>query len=146
MNPTELKSLIRAILKEVYSLKEGDATGYSQGIVIPDITTMERDPLNDPMLNGKLHESNTQYKFDDFKWLGRQDGFGIPTDVYYGSILLGVIVSSPKGYMIGLIKGPTSDVTINKSPKNMFKTKDDAAIRLHQAWKQLRYAEETDSY
>ncbi len=116
-------------------------SGFQYDVSIPDITQMTRDPLNDPELNGKMNE---QYKFDDFKWLARQDGFGIPTDVYYGSVLLGVIVSSPEGYMIGLIKGPKNDITIKKSPKNMYKTKNDAAQSLHQVWKQLRYIGEIE--
>ena len=237
MRKPVLKILIKEILREWDGLhnqsgNSSQCSGCSHDVSIPDITQMVRDPLNDPMLNGKLHEEgertehfsvkwnepdiissagkiflgdkwfanavpvskdwnpkyagkwwinrheeafkldfpsspiyfedvqsllnylekwystkksplNEQYKFDDFKWLGRQDGFGIPTDVYYGSIFLGVIVSSPDGYMIGLVKGPKNDITIKKSPKNMFKTKNDVAKVLHNTWKELRYIGET---
>lgn len=87
---------------------------------------------------------NEQYKFDDFKWLARRDGFGMPTDVYYGSILLGVIVSQPNGYLVAIVKGPTSDVSYKQSPQKPFKTKSDAAEALHRAWKSLRHREETE--
>lgn len=122
-----------------------NCTGISHG-VSADLRSVPsvRDELNDPIMNGKLHEG--QYKFDDFNWLKRGDGFGIPTDVYYGTILLGVIISQENGYLIGLVKGPNGDRSYKQDPKKPFKTKDDAAEALHRAWKSLRYGEETKSF
>jgi hypothetical protein len=122
---------------------KSQCSGYSHDVTIPDITQMERDPLTDPLLTGKLDE---QYKFDDFKWLARMDGFGMPTDVYYGSILLGVIISTHTGYMISIIKGPTHDISYKSSSNNQFKTKNDAAEMLHREWKLLRQNKETEIY
>lgn len=90
---------------------------------------------------------NEQYRFEDFTYLARGDGFGVPTTVYYGTIPLGVIVSQEDGYMIGTIKGPDKEVSFKQSPKNKFKTKEDAAKIIHQQWKLLRYNDsETKSW
>ena len=101
-----------------------------------DITQMERDPLNDPELNGKLNESS--YKFDEYGWLSTMDGFNKPVDVYYGTILLGVIESRPDGYVIIVVIGPDKHYRIDAGPDNKFKTKIDAAEALHRTWKTLR--------
>ena len=92
----------------------------------------------------KLNEG--QYRFDDFTWMKRGDGFGIPSDVYYGTILIGVIVSQENGYVIATIKGPTGDRSYRQDPKKPFKTKDDTTEALHRAWKSLRHGEETKSF
>jgi hypothetical protein len=89
---------------------------------------------------------NEQYKFDDFTYLARGDGFGVPTDVYYGTILLGVIVSQENGYVVAIIKGPNGDRSYRQDPKKTFKTKEEAAQALHRAWKSLRHDEETKSF
>ena len=122
-----------------------NCTGTSHGVSAdPRSVPSVRDELNDPIMNGKLHEG--QYKFDDFNWMKRGDGFGIPSDVYYGTILLGVIVSQENGYLVATIKGPTGDRSYRQDPKKPFKTKDDAAEALHRAWKSLRHGEETKSF
>jgi hypothetical protein len=119
-----------------------NCTGISHGVSTdPRSIPSVRDELNDPIMNGKLHEG--QYRFDDFTYLKRGDGFGIPSDVYYGTILLGVIVSQENGYLIGIVKGPNGDRSYKQDPKKPFKTKDDAAEALHRAWKSLRHGEET---
>ncbi len=244
MKSYELKKFVKTILREVYQLKENafihhnqmgaasQCSGVSHDVTIPDVTSMERDPLTDPILTGKLDEKgektehfwvkwnepdivknagkiflgdkwfanavkmnkdygpkygnkwvinkhteafklgfespsigfdnvqllldylekwymsrkpslNEQYRFHDFKWLARMDGFGMPTDVYYGSILLGVIVSTPNGYTIEMVKGPTTNVSYKQSPKNLFKTKDDAAKVIRRVWRLLRQNKET---
>ena len=122
-----------------------NCTGISHGVSTdPRSVPSARDELNDPILNGKLHEG--QYRFDDFNWLKRGDGFGVPTDVYYGTVLLGVIVSQENGYVIGLVKGSNGDRPYKQDSKKPFKTKDDAAETLHRAWKSIRHGEETKSF
>jgi len=138
----EIKRRLQYINKPVTEDNKG--LGYNHNVTsdarsIPSV----RDELNDPRLNGKLHE---QYKFDDFKWLARGDGFGVPTDVYYGTVLLGVIVSQENGYVVATVKGPKGDRSYKQDPKKPFKTKDDAAQALHRAWKSLRHGEETKSF
>jgi len=116
-------------------ISEDFTLGYSHGIVIDDPIFLVRDPLNDPELTGKMNE---QYRFHDFDWLSDMSGFGKPTDVYYGSILLGVIESKPDGYIIRIVMGPKRAELIRSSPKNKFKTKEVAAKVLHATWKQFR--------
>jgi hypothetical protein len=125
--------------KVIRSFKEDFALGYSHGIVIDDPTFLVRDPLNDPELTGKLNEGD--YRFDDFNWLGNMAGFRKPSDVYYGSILLGVIESESDGYVIKVVKGPLGDLSLKPSPQNKFKTKDEAAKILHNMWRRLRKAD-----
>ncbi len=143
----EIKKRLQYINKPIGESTEPSIGGsYSDQAMVTepdDITQLERDPLTDPMLNQKLHEA--QYRFDDFNWMKRGDGFGIPTDVYYGTILLGVVVSQPNGYLVALVKGPTGDRSYKQDPKRPFKTKDDAAEALHRAWKSLRQGKETET-
>ena len=40
------------------------------------------------------------YKFDDYPEYARMDGFGMPIDVSYGNVLLGVIATEPDGYIL----------------------------------------------
>jgi len=79
-----------------------------------------------------------KYKFDDFEWLADMSGFNKPTDVYYGSILLGVIISIPTGYVIDNVLTPRGSIKVTKTKNNDFKTKMDAAKMLHQLWKSQR--------
>jgi len=151
MKKSDLKRLIKKIIKESQGISNNqvrygtNCTGISHGVSTdPRSVPSVRDELNDPIMNGKLHEG--QYRFDDFNWMKRGDGFGIPSDVYYGTILLGVIVSQENGYLIGLVKGPNGDRSYKQDPKKPFKTKDDAAEALHRAWKSLRHGEETKSF
>ena len=78
------------------------------------------------------------YKFDEFKWLGRMDGFGVPVDVRYGTVYLGLIESTPDGYVIQMVDTPQGKQKIKQGGENKFKTKQDAAETLHKAWKLLR--------
>jgi len=122
-----------------------NCTGISHGVSTdPRSVSSVRDELNDPIMNGKLHEG--QYRFDDFNWMKRGDGFGIPSDVYYGTILIGTIISQENGYLVALVKGPNGDRSYRQDPKKPFKTKNDAAQALHRAWKSLRHGEETKSF
>ena len=125
------------------SIKEDHGLGYSHNVSFDDPTTMERDPLNDPELTGKMDEG--EYRFTDFDWLANMAGFNKPTDVYYGSIYLGTIVSKPNGYIIELIDTPQGKKTVEyKNRKGqkidpiVFKTKDIAAKVLHKYWKKQR--------
>jgi len=130
---SDLKQLIKEILNEDFAL------GYSHGIVIDDPTVLVRDPLNDPVMTGKINEIG--YRFDDFDWLKKMGGFGIPTDVYYGAIFLGTIESEPHGYVIKIVSAPLGNLSLKSSPQNKFKTKDEAAKILHNMWKRLRKAD-----
>ena len=58
-------------------------------------------------INNPIKENT--YKFNDFKWLGNMAGFGILTDIYYGSILLGTIESQKDGYVVKSIQGRSGD-------------------------------------
>lgn len=78
------------------------------------------------------------YRFDDFKWLGNMAGFGVPTDVYYGSVYLGLIESKPDGYVIQMVDTPKGKQRIKQGGQNLFKTKEHAAEILHKSWKILR--------
>ena len=115
--------------------------GYSHGATSDygDVQ-LERDPLNDPRLTGKKPFKESTFKFKDFNWMKRGDGFGMPIDVYYGTILIGVITTEPGYYEVSLIKGPTKhdDVPIKKDKKNQFKTKELAARAVHLMWKLQR--------
>lgn len=83
-----------------------------------------------------------EYKFNDFDWLKDRSGFNLPTDVYHGTILLGVIISKPDGYVIDrVMKLHGGSYPIKHSPKNKFKTKELAARALHRTWKFLRKEE-----
>lgn len=114
-------------------------SGYSHGAVADPyqyITT--RDPLNDPILTGKLDE--TQYKFNDFKYLAPTagNGFGYPSDVYYGTIHLGTIVNYEDGVIISTIVGPEITTSFKQSPRNKFKTQQQAAETMHRVWSSMR--------
>jgi len=119
-------------------IQEDHGLGYSHNVSF-DVPNGERDPLNDPLL---IKEAELQYRFDDFKWLGNVAGFGVPTDVYYGTVYLGTIESRPDGYVLSDVKGPTKLVRVVKTGKNpvekKYKTKNDAAKKLHKLWKHLR--------
>lgn len=136
MYDMEIKKRLQYINKP---LEENKELGYNHNSTsdtrsIPSV----RDELNDPRLNQKLHEGN--FKYDDYKWMASGDGFNIPTDVYHGTILLGVIISKPDGYVIKKVMGPTKDKdeVIKDSRSNKFKSKDLAAETLHNVWKMLR--------
>ncbi len=121
------------------SVDEDFTLGYSHGIVIDDPTFLTRDPLNDPEMTGKIDEE--KYRFDDFHWLANMAGFHKPTDVYYGTVLIGTIESTPRGdgYVVISVQGPKGTTPIKPSKQNHFKTKNDAAKVLHQTWKLLRH-------
>ncbi len=132
MKKSELKQLIREILDEDFAL------GYSHGMVFDDPQPKGwRDPLNDPILTGKINESDV-YRFKDFDWLANLGGFGKPSDVYYKNIHLGIIESSPGGYIITNVSGPLQHYDVKLNKKNKFKTKNDAALSLHLLWKLIR--------
>lgn len=79
------------------------------------------------------------YNFEDFKWLGGMDGFGVPTDVRYGPTYIGTIKSKPTGYEIIYVDTPQGLIPIGPNVKqNMFKSKMAAAERLHITWKTIR--------
>ena len=118
-------------------VNEDHGLGYSHNVSF-DITKKERDPLTDPLLTGKMNETKIKFKYKDHDWLALASGFRKPTDVFYGTILLGVIESVPDGYVILTVDSPKGMTAIKKSPQNHFKTKDDAAKTLHQTWKMLR--------
>ena len=97
---------------------------------------LARDPLNDPLLTGKIQEN---YRFDDFPEYSNMSGFGMPTDVYNNTVLLGVIESQPDGYVILTVKGPSdNDKRVRETPLNKFKTKLEAAEKLHELWSDER--------
>lgn len=117
-------------------IKEDHGLGYGQNSTSDygDIQFV-RDPLNDPLLNNKLDES---YRFQDHDWLANMAGFNKPTDVYCDTIHLGVITSTSNGYVIETLSSPSGTIIIKKTANNLFKTKQDAAERLHKLWKQER--------
>lgn len=78
------------------------------------------------------------YRFQDFNWMARMDGFGVPSDVYYGNILLGVIISEPDGYYIERVMGPLKVQGVQRTPSNKFKSKNLAAQMLHKVWARMR--------
>lgn len=134
----ELKKRMKYINRPVESTEPSIGGSYSDqatNVSGYDVTQLERDPLLDPEMNGRLEES---YRFDDFGWLANMDGFNKPTDVYYGKIHLGVIESRPDGYVIIVVMGPDKHYRVDASPKNKFKNKNRAAETLHQTWKTLR--------
>ena len=120
---------------------QSQCSGVSHDVTIPDITSMVRDPLNDPELNGKMNEG--KYRFDDFNWLSNMAGFHKPTDVYYGTILIGTIESDPKGdaYRIISVQGIKGTTSIQQDKNNRFKTKDDATVIVHHLWKLMRHGD-----
>lgn len=65
-------------------------------------------------------------------------GFGVPTDVYYGTVYLGLIESKPDGYVIQMVDTPKGKQRIKQGGQNLFKTKEHAAEILHKTWKILR--------
>ena len=80
-----------------------------------------------------------KYTFKDYKWLANMAGFGMPTDVYLDTVLLGVIQSQPEMYIIVVVKGPKEDIQVSPTLSwNHFKTKNDAAKMLHLIWSRLR--------
>lgn len=78
------------------------------------------------------------YKFHEFKWLANMAGFGMPVDVSYGTIYLGLIESTPDGYVIQMVDTPKGKQKIKQGGKNKFKTKQAAAETLHKTWSVLR--------
>jgi hypothetical protein len=94
--------------------------------------------------NKKMISENTSYKFDEFKWLANMAGFGMPVDVYYGTIYLGLIESTPDGYVIQMVDTPQGKQRIKQGGKNKFKTKQRAAEILHKTWKVLRGGQSSD--
>jgi len=138
----EIKRRLKQINQKIPESTEpsigGSYSDQAANVEWDDITQMERDPLTDPELNGKLNES---YKFDDFNWLGNKNGFDTPSDVYYGSILLGTIESKRDGYVVTVVMGPIGPDTrrpVVQGPTNKFKSKNLAAEALHKTWKALR--------
>lgn len=79
-----------------------------------------------------------EYRFDDFNWLGDASGFNVPTDVFYGTVLLGVLISKPSGYIIQRVSTPKGVLPVTQTKNNNFKTKDDATKALHYVWKSQR--------
>jgi hypothetical protein len=122
----------------VTAVKEDHGLGYSHNVSFNDYSK-ERDPLNDPILTGRMNEG--KYKFEEFAWLANPGtGFDRPYDVYHGTILMGVIISKPDGYVVWSAIGPDGmGVNIQQSPKNKFRTKEDAAKILHLTWSSLRH-------
>lgn len=88
--------------------------------------------------NSIKESTDMNYKFDEFKWLGNMAGFGVPVDVSYGAIYLGLIESTPDGYVIQMVDTPKGKQKIRQGGTNKFKTKQDAAETLHKAWKLMR--------
>ena len=82
------------------------------------------------------------YKFDEFKWLSNMADFGVPVDVSYGTIYLGLIESTPDGYVIQMVDTPEGKKCIKQGGKNKFKTKQQAAKTLHNAWLVFRQEKE----
>jgi hypothetical protein len=114
-------------------LNEDHGLGFSHNVSVPgDENTMNRSTIT------PLKESPLEYRFVDFKHLGNAEGFKVPTDVYYGSVFLGVIESEEDGYIIQMVKGPSKNVFIQKSPANKFKNKVGAAEMIHKLWKHQR--------
>lgn len=87
---------------------------------------------------GPLEEVQAEYKFRDYDWLKNMAGFNIPSDVYYGTIFLGVIESRPTGYVVLAISGPFHPEIIQQGSGNLFKTKLEAAEIMHKVWARLR--------
>ena len=85
-------------------------------------------------------DSASNYTFDDFDYLAKPNGFGVPTDVKYKSTYIGTIESMPEGYQIVLIDTPKSGKQVIRPNKkqNVFKSKDLAATQLHKVWKLIR--------
>lgn len=75
-----------------------------------------------------------KYTFHDFGWIHNMAGFGVPSDVKYGSVYLGTIESVEDGYKIVLIDTPHGNKKFPNNEKNKFKTKNLAAEFLHKAW------------
>ena len=147
MKKSELKHIIREIL-----IEEGFALGSSHGCVSDnpeDNGASERDHLNYTELTDKMG-INEQYRFEDAgkvnanRWPPPDEGFGELIKVYHGTIFLGMIESHPDGYSVEKVAGPHNLHTIlitNKSEplkKRTFRTKNEAAERVHFWWKQLR--------
>jgi hypothetical protein len=81
---------------------------------------------------------NLTYRFKDYSWLSNMSGFGMPSDVYFGNVLLGVIESKPDGYVILVVMGPHEPGIVKQDEKNKFKTKILAAEIMHKVWASLR--------
>ncbi len=85
---------------------------------------------------------NEAFRFNDFNWLSNMSGFGTPTDVYWDTIYLGTIESTPDGdhYKIVLVDTPKGKKPLTQNEKNKFKSKNLAAEMLHKIWKFAREA------
>ncbi len=124
------------------NLKEDHGLGYSHNVSLPgDENTMNKSTIK-PFVEIR-DVKQLEYRFKDFKWLANMSGFGVPTDVYYGSILLGVIESQPDRYIIVEVKGPKRNIPVSPTLRwNSFKTKNDAAKMLHLVWAKLKTKDE----
>lgn len=128
----EIKRRLKYINK---SVDEDHGMGYSHNVSLPQ----DQNTMNRPTISPVKEIKELGYKFRDFKWLGNMAGFGVPTEVYYGSILLGIIESQPSGYIIVILKGPNKNISIPPTVNwNHFKTKNEAAHMLHILWKKSR--------
>jgi len=116
-------------------VNEDHGMGYSHNVSVPG----DENTMNKPTVGPLFEDGKMNYIFKDHKWLANMAGFGMPTDVYLGTVLLGVIESQPETYIIVLIKGPERDINVLPTVSwNHFKTKNDAAKMLHLLWFRLR--------
>jgi len=78
-----------------------------------------------------------EYRFEDFNWMANGKGFDRPSNVYFGSELLGVIVSDVSGdsFYIAKVMTPAGSKGVQRTEQNKFKTQNDAAEMLHLIWK-----------
>jgi hypothetical protein len=109
---------------------------YNEKIMDEILDWMNR--IDTVLKNKNMISENTSYKFDEFKWLANMAGFGMPVDVSYGTIYLGLIESTPDGYVIQMVDTPKGKQKIKQGGKNKFKTKQAAAETLHKTWSVLR--------
>jgi hypothetical protein len=97
----------------------------------------ELKPIIKTILNESMEEG---FKFKEFNWLSNRAGFGTPVDVYWDSVYLGTIESTPDGdhYRIVFVDTPTGKQKIAQNEQNQFKSKNLAAETLHRTWKLVR--------
>ena len=81
---------------------------------------------------------STAFRFHVFKWLSRMDGFGYPIDVYKRAVFLGTLEVFPEGVTIFRVQTPLANMIVKKSPANMFKSQELAALALHRLWQAER--------
>jgi hypothetical protein len=112
----------------------GGSYGDQQTNVDAHNVRPERDPLTDPMLRTEA------FRFRDFKWMSNAAGFGDPTDVFWDSVYLGTIESSPDGdhYRVVIIDTPKGKIKIAQNDQNKFKSKKLASESLYKIWKIIR--------